>query len=118
MTAVYTDLLTDTMYFVRGVDIVPEMRGPALTGEWRSRIVVNPDHPGFGWLRVNGDLGATAVVRVYADGALFYTSPALATRTPTRMPPGRFRKWEVEVESTARITDVILATSAAELERA
>lgn len=117
--ALHNDLVTDTLYVVDGTDIVPLFRDAAyLIGVWRSKVIVRDDHPGFGWLRVNGVLNANVTVRVYGDGALYFTAGPLASRTPVRMPPGRFREWEVEVESAGRVTEVILATSVQELETA
>lgn len=117
MSAVHTDLLTDTLYFVNGQAVVPLFAGAALTGTWRSKVIVRNDHPGFGWLRVNADdLSAGVTVRIYGDGALHYTSPSLSSREPVRMPSGRYREWEIVVESATRVNDVTLATSAAELE--
>lgn len=117
MTATFTDLLTDTMYYVNGAAVVPLFAGAALTGTWKTKVIVRNDHPGFGWLRINGDdLAAGVVVRVYGDGALYFTSPSLTSRDPVRMPAGRFREWEIEVESAARVHDVMLATTADELE--
>lgn len=117
--ALHNDLITDTLYVVDGTSIVPLFRGSAyLTGTWRSKVIVRDDHPGFGWLRVNGVLDAPVTVRVYGDGTLRFTATALTTRTPVRMPPGRYREWEIEVESATRVADVVLATSVQELESA
>lgn len=115
VSAVFTDLLTDTLYLVVGTEVLPDLRAAALTGVWRGKIIIANDHPGFGWLRVNGDLGGSVVVRVYGNEVLHFTSPAITTRAPVRMPAGRFREWEIEVESAVRITSVTLASSAAEL---
>ena len=119
INAAFTDLLTDRLYLSSGTEIRAALVGASIEGTWRSKVIVRDDHPGFGWLRVNGDdLTAGVVVTVYGDGALYFTSASLTSRTPVRMPPGRFREWEIEVISTARITSVVLATSADELEDA
>lgn len=118
ISSTFTDLATDTLYVVDDDEVLPWFSGDnELTGTWRSKVIVRNDQPGFGWLRVNADdLTAGVIVRIYGDGALHYTSPSLTSREPVRMPSGRYREWEIEVESTARVNDVVLASSAAELE--
>lgn len=114
ITAVFTDLLTDTLYVVNGSDVLPLFRGETLTGTWRSKVIVRDDHPGFGWLRVNGEMTGPVTVRLYDDGVLFY-EVVVTGRDPARIPAGRKREWEIEVESGSRTTTVTLATSAKEL---
>jgi hypothetical protein len=115
ITAVFTDLLTDTMYVVHGTDVLPMLRGEPLTGTWRSKVIVRDDHPGFGWLRINGELSAPATIRLYADDVLFY-SVEVPDREPVRIPAGRYREWEIEVVGVGRMTTLTLATSAKELQ--
>ncbi len=113
-SALYTDLLTDTLYASIGTTVVPLLVGSALTAEYRSGIYTTNDQPTFGWVRVAGSSGA-AVVRVYANGSLVHTTPSLSMNTPARLPAVRGREWEVRVDSSVHITDVVMASTAAEL---
>lgn len=111
----YTDLRTDTLYVVDGTDIVPLIGGnTARTATWRSRRFVMPPSPSFAWLRVNSDFTDDVIVRLYRDG-LLHVSVTVTSKTPVRVPAGRGRIWELEIESAARVTSVRIATSSAEL---
>jgi hypothetical protein len=111
----YTDLLTDTLYTVLGTDIVPVFAVGKRTSIWRSKKIVLRDHPSLAWLRLNGPMAGTAIVRIYGDdGALWHTA-TVATREPYRLPPGRNKHWEIEIESDAQFTSVALASSTEEL---
>lgn len=110
----YTDLPTDTLYFVSGTTVKPQFTATTLTGIWRSRVIVLDYQPSFAWARVEGP-SASSVLRVYGDGVLFHTTPAITNNTPIRLPAGRFREWQIEVESSGRVTDVVLASSSREL---
>ena len=116
-SAAHTSLITDTLYGVLDTEIRPLFLGAVTTGVWRSKVSVQDDHPGFGWLRVDGDFVGSVILRLYADQVLFYTV-TLAADSPVRVPPGRSREWEVEVEGTGTPTAVVLATTKDELEMA
>lgn len=110
----YTEVSTDTLYVVSGTTVKPQFTGALTTGLWFSGTIVRDDQPTFAWARVEGP-STNTVLRIYGDGALFYTTPTITTNNPVRLPAARFREWSVEVESNMRITDVVLASSAAEL---
>lgn len=114
LAGLYADLSTDALYAVVGEDVLPTGAGAALTAVWRSGQVIADAQPSFGWLLLDGP-ATSAVVRLYADGALHYTTPPIDGGVPVRIRPGRARSWEIEVECSGRITEVRLATSAAEL---
>lgn len=117
-TAAFTDLLTDTLYVVTGTTVLPLHAGAKRAGIWRSKHLKVPSGQriGFGWLRINGDLSEhSAIVRVYADGTLFYTSPAITNNEPVRLPAGLHRSWQFEVESQARLVAVVVASTVQEL---
>lgn len=114
ITAAYSDLVTDTLYAAGSSAVSPMFRGDPMSGRWRSRLEVSPQSRGKGWLRVNGELGAGVRLRIYGDGALVH-DVTITTRTPTRVPAGRWRRMEIDVESTVRCTTVTLADSAQEL---
>lgn len=114
-TAAYTDLLTDSLYTVAGGAIVPYTSGATDTAVWRSKRLVLVDYPGFGWLRVNGQISTGVIVRLYAEGVLFYTTPSITNRNPVRLPAGKYRRWEIEMESKDRVTSLVIATTVEEL---
>lgn len=102
-------------------DLLPAS-GAARTGQWHSKTFVLGRPQNFSWLQVDGAFtnnGAptSATVRVYADGVLLHTAvvPSIAA---VRLPPGRFMKWRVEIESSAQINGVILASTTEELKEA
>lgn len=105
----YTDTLTDTCYAVIDGDIVPFFADGARTGVWRSKKIVLREHPFFAWLRLNGPMTTSGTVRIYADGALWHTT-TISTREPVRLPPGRHKHWEIEIESTGRFSSIVLAS--------
>ncbi len=117
-SAVYTDLPADTMYVVTGDQVRPWVGGSGKrTGVWKTPKIRTRSYPPFGWLRLNGPMDASAVVRVYGDQQLIYTTPSISARDPVRLPAGRYAMLEFEIESTGAFTSVTLATTAEELER-
>lgn len=113
-TAAYSDLLTDTLYAVSGTSVLPLFQGAAMTGTWRSKVVVGDRHVGFTCLKVESDFTAAVTVKMYGDGVLVHTATA-SSRAPQRLPAGRYREIEVEVTTSANVTGVVLATSMSEL---
>lgn len=113
-SAAYTDILTDAMYVVDGTAIVPFLGGAPRVGVWRSKRIVLANYPSFGWLRVNGPMSDPVIVRIYGDGALWHTA-TLTMREPARLPAGRHRHWEIEIESDGIVTSVVLASTVEEL---
>lgn len=114
VTAVLHDPLTDTLYCAAGALALPMRRGDLMTGTWRSRVVVMDGRPLYAWLRLDGPF-ESALVRVYGDGSLVYTTPAIVDDTPVRLPAQRFREVEFEVESASNVTGMALAHTAEEL---
>ena len=117
-TALYTDLLDDTLYAVIGsglsTDIKPMLTASAQTAIWRSKRIVLDFQPSFAWLRLEGPV-TSVVARLYGDGTLYYTTPSITNNNPVRLPAKRFREIEIELESTGRVVDVTLASSSKEL---
>lgn len=109
--ALFADLSTDTLYAVIGTAVLP-MHGGSLAGSvWRSRVVKAPSgvSTGFAWLRLNGEMGAGSVVKLFADGALVYTTPTILNNEPLRVPDRMARAWEIELSGTDRITSMVLS---------
>jgi hypothetical protein len=114
----YSDRLTDTLYMASGTTLLALGAGSGRrTGQWKSKRMVLPKWSSFGWLQVRGevDADAPAVVRLYRDGSLFYTATFQST-DPQRLPPGPGLEWEVDVQSQARIDEIVLAGNTAELQ--
>lgn len=115
-SAVFVDLLTDTLYAATGDQVRPFFgAATARTARWRSPRFLSRRFPMFGWAKVNGRLTAPVVLRIYADGVLLYTTPAITTRDPVRLPAARCAHWEIEVESAGELSSVLLAATAEEL---
>lgn len=113
-TAVHTDLVSDALYMADGVTLVPLFQGAAQGGVYRSARFVIDSFATFAWARIDGPVSG-AVLKIYGDGVLVHTTPAINDNNPVRLPPGRYREWEIQVESTSRITQVILTTTSAEM---
>ncbi len=115
-SAVYTDALTDTVYVATGDQVRPLFGSAAnRTGRWRTPKFITRQWPGYSWGRVYGSLTAAATVRLYVDEVLAYTTPAIITTQPFRLPPVRGAMWELELECAGRAVGVTLATTIEEL---
>lgn len=116
VSAVHHDILTDHLFAVAGDRVVKLFAGGRRTGTWRTGKLVMEAQAPLAWLQVDGDqTGLQPVtVRWYGDDVLRYTK-VLTDTEPVRLPPGRWLEHEVEVESKARLTKVVLASSTAEL---
>ena len=115
-TAAHTSLASDTLHVVSGTSVVAQRAGAGAAGIWRSKRFIFAAYAGFSWLRIHGAFSGGAVARVYADGALLYTTPKIMSAAPVRLPGGRHKRWEVEIESTDRITSLTLAATTQELQ--
>lgn len=110
--AFFADLTTDTLYVSQAGVVKPVQGGSTATATWRGKVVKAPSGvpTGFSWIRANGALSTGVVVKLYADGALVYTTPALKGE-PARLPSRMARAWEVELIGTERVTSLVLADS-------
>jgi hypothetical protein len=118
--AVFVDRITDTMYVANGTSISAVFgAGTRRTGKWKSGVLNVPAPTGFAWLKVLGDQSAPVpvTVRWYGDGVLRYTA-TVTSITPVRLPAGKYTDHEVEIESMARVTSLVLTSSTAELQQA
>ena len=116
--ALHRDVLTDGLYAVVDGRIRRLFAEGRRTGHWKSRIVQGGRQEPFAWIQVDGeqDAAAPAVVRWHGDGALRY-EVSITDDLPHRLPPGRWREHELELESAARITALRLASTTAELQQ-
>lgn len=120
-TAALTDKYSDTLYLATRTAgttyVTPVLTTGHLTGKWRSKIFVLPMQASFAWLSVLSNFSAAVTVRLYADNTVtpFYTV-SITSSTPVRLPAGRWKEWEIEIETTARVTEVVIASSTQELQ--
>jgi hypothetical protein len=110
----YYDPSTDTLYVAQGNSIARFDRGSPLTATWRSKLFRLP------WaqsMAVGQVIAASypVTIRVYANGQLRASQVVTGDQHFT-LPGGfRARDWEIEVEASVEVSEVNLATSAAEL---
>lgn len=118
-SAVHLDRVTDTLYIAQNTSIIALFVGSTYrTGRWRSKLFTLPAHAPMGWLAVDHDGTANITVRIFVDGGstAWYTATIDSTNhAPVRLPSGRHRDWQIEVESTARINSVVIATAGDEI---
>ncbi len=115
-TAVFEDVVTDSVYVANSRGIIPLFSSPGRqVGRWRSALATLPANQPFAWLRTLADFpGPPVLVRWFADGALRY-EVSLTSIEPVRVPPGRWLEHQVEVVSQNRVTQVLLASTTEEL---
>lgn len=115
-TAVHKDILTDHLFTVDGSQIKKLFSEGRRTATWKSGKIVLPAHSALAWVQVDGDQDPSTpvTVRWFGDGTLRHTA-TLTDIHPKRLPPGRWLEHEVEIESAARLTKAMLASSTEEL---
>ena len=114
-SALYVDQVTDTLYMADGAAIKAAFRSPERrAATWRSGLMTLELQSPLAWAKVYSDFTAPVTLRWHADGALRHTA-TFNSLDPQRLPPGRWLEHEIEVESQARITSVILASTTDEL---
>lgn len=114
VTGGYFDAKTDTLYLVQGNSIVRFDRGSAMTATWKSKLFRLP----FQASMSVGQVRASAypvTLKVYADGTLRHTQ-TVANGEMFRLPSGfRALDWELQVETTNEVSEVIVASSVNDL---
>jgi len=115
-TAVFNDKVTDTLYIAAGGSIKALFSANShRVGLYRTGIMQMQKQVALAWLQVDSDYSAPVTVRWYGDGVLRYTA-TLTSITPVRLSPGRWLEHEVEIETSARVTRLSMASSTAELQ--
>ena len=115
-SAMYVDQVSDTLYIVNGTQIQAVFGGATpRVGFYRTGIMKLERQVPLAWLQVDSDYTTPVIVRWYGDGVLRYTA-TLNSIAPTRLPAGRYLEHELEIESTARVTRVTLASTTQELQ--
>lgn len=113
-TAGYYDPTTDTLYLAQNGNILRFDRSSTTVATWRSKLFR------LGWAQSMAVAQVRAasypvVMRVYADGVLKVEQTVTSADHFTL--PGGFRglDWEFEIDTSAEVSEVNLATSAVEL---
>jgi hypothetical protein len=117
-TAAFVDRITDTMYLAYGTSITALFGGATRrTGKWKSGKATLPKQSSFAWLKVMGDQtpSTPVTVRWTRDGGTPYTV-AVTSIQPVRLPAGIYLEHEIEIESQARITSLVMTSSTQELQ--
>lgn len=118
--AAFTDMLNDTLYVANGTALSAVFGGATRrTGKWKSGCMTLPQQTPMAWLAVHGEQSVAdpVTVRWYGDGVLRHTA-SFTNLNPQRLPPGRWLEHEIEVESRARVTRVVVAGNTQELQQA
>lgn len=118
-TAAFSDLLTDTLYLVdaNGDLVVWNTGAGNQTATWKSAVFPIPYETNFGALQVVATSYNSVTAKVYADGALKATKTLTGPR-PVRLPAGfRAREWEVQVEATDDVQEIVMAETIGEIGR-
>lgn len=119
-TAAFTDMLNDTLYVVNSTALSAVFGGATRrTGKWKSGRLTLPQQTPMAWMAVHGEQSVAdpVTVRWYGDGVLRHTA-SFTNLNPQRLPPGRWLEHEIEVESRARVTRVVVAGNTQELQSA
>lgn len=117
-SAFYVDRVTDTLYVAEGTAVRAAFSAAGRrTARWRSKKITLTQQQPLAWWKVYSDFAAPVTVRWYGDGVLCHTA-TFNDLEPQRLPPGRWLEHEVEIESTARVTKVVLASTTQELQSA
>lgn len=112
----YYDIADDTLYLIQSGTITAWGQGDAMTYRWRSRIhEIPPGAAGFTCAKVIArDYPVT--LRLFADDSSV-TEHSVTGPEMFRLPAGYTltRDWEIELEGTAEVHSVQIATSPSEL---
>lgn len=113
-TAGFYDASTDKLYFAQGTNIVRFDQGSAQTYTWKSKQfrLARPENLGFGQVTAEA---YPVTFKLYCDGALKMTK-TVQNNNQFRLPSGfRAYNWEIQLEGTAEVTGVAIASSTEEL---
>lgn len=117
VTAGFYDASSDKLYFAQGTNIVRFDQGSATAYTWKSKVfrMSAPENLGFGQVVAES---YPVTFKMYCDGALKLTK-TVNSNAQFRLPSGfRAYDWEFQLEGTAEVAEVVLASSTAELKSA
>lgn len=123
VSAFFRDLITDTLYYhTTGTAIWSMMTAATFrTARWDSKEIMLGSFDNQSWLKVVGKQSdvAPATIKFYGtkiDGTeVLLKDVAITTRKPVRMPQGKFDQVRIRVDSAARVTKIVTASSVEEL---
>lgn len=106
----------DSLYLAVGGQIVQWDKGAnPLTARWKSKQFVTGYPTSFASAQVIAESYDSLECKVWADGTLKHTQ-TVTNRDPFRLPSGfRATVWEIQVEGTDTVTDVLMASTNREL---
>lgn len=117
ISAMYTEASTDTLYFAQSGSIRRHDRGSALTMLRRSGTFRLAAPANMACISIWAE-AYPVTVRAYGDGNLLRQVVA-TSRDAYRLPAGaEHRDFQIEIEGSSEVTQVIMATSIAELRAA
>lgn len=128
ITCGYADLITDTLYLCNGNTLQAwEGSANAMPGaKWRSKKFTTPQVTAFTCAQVESE-GATGMkVRFYRDGVKLATNltddllttanlSRIDSRDPIRLEAKKGRDWEIELDVTQEVFNVLIAQAPSEL---
>lgn len=118
VTAGYYDPKVDILYLAQGQNIVRYDQGSSQTYLWKSKSfrMAQPLNLAFGQVWAES---YPVTLRIYSGGATLRHTQTVTDANPFRLPSGyRTRSYEFEVEGTAIVTEVLMASSMFELKSA
>lgn len=117
VTAGFYDASTDKLYFAQGGNIVRFDQGSATAYIWKSKVfrLSSPENLGFGQVVAES---YPVTFKLYCEGVLKMTK-TVNNNNQFRLPSGfRAYDWEFQLEGTAEVAEVVLASSTVELKSA
>lgn len=112
--ALHFDELQDQLYVLSGGSVQRWDAGEPLTCRFRSKMFTTLRPVNFACAEVVAD-AYPVTMRLYADGVLKHTQ-TVASREPFRLPSGYMAlDWQLELEGTAAVQTMAIATSMIEL---
>ena len=118
----YNDLLTDKLYVVSGQSLTQWDANAAapLTFKWRSGILTSPTPTCPGVAQIIGKQSALSptTFRLYADGVLF-SQDSVIDEYPFRLPEPSdlYVDFEIEVEGTKDVEQILIASNMLDIKR-
>jgi hypothetical protein len=124
-SSVFTDNLTDAVFYCDGTEIKRAFSTGRREGKWRTPRIELASPASLAWGKVLGDHTAANPITLtwYGQddeetGLLLRYTKTVTSTAPWRLPPGRYLEHEIEISGAARVTKIFLASSTKELEGA
>ena len=117
VTAGFYDASTDKLYLAQGTNIVRFDQGSATAYTWKSKVfrLSAPENLGFAQVVAES---YPVTFKLYCEGALKLTK-TVNNNNQFRLPSGfRAYDWEFQLEGTAEVAEVVIASSTTEMKAA